>query len=685
MKYHLSLFLACTALAACGGDPVADSNKALEDAKAEWEKAKSIMAPTKRVSEYEDILADLKAIPERYPETPIGQSLAAGGSVSGVSIDRYEAEKDRLAERAACYANPTEECLLPFTSPIFDRDGTDAVGTANGGRNIVCTDGFDAAIASLEGKRVNQRLYADELVQVGFAAAACDKPAAVEQAIAAYVQAEPFSMDRRATKIAQILSTPELKAGWGPAIDELETLLGVQAITAQTKASVGLSLTSAYAKLWDTGKAVEKYTYVTETLGFQVSDTLNTGGTLIAAGAVDEGVALAKKTSGLPKFEDQRAIAHIAWGVRLLSDELGLSKNGIVRIKNAAQIQSIEDYFATPDGKDLTAAKSAVSKIAATLDSFDSSTWRKAGSEQLDATSAYAYLGLIHRKLGDAAAAKASLSKAEDIATKLAAPSSSLNVQYGTFLFLIAMADGDLEAMRATALSSGGYGSQHIPAFIKAAVAEDKIELAINTMAEASPTDSGAYYYPRLIQEMIDQGKLDRLEEAIDASPEDAGRKAGHASRAIQAFADQGMPKKVEAIAAKYQPNPSANQQRVLAKALVKAHTKAGDDSKAKAMIGEMFEAGLKSDANAPEYGNRNFIAQQAATEAFELGLFDYGLELYGKAERKNRVPLATALATDGFEEKNLPIVLMTAHDNLSSPDMAVIVNFAVSYLRKQG
>ncbi|MEM8936182.1 MAG: hypothetical protein AAGC77_07225 [Pseudomonadota bacterium] len=673
--------IAIMALSACGGDPSERAAGALESANAKWQEATENMNPVKRVSEYEDIIEDLEAIVEDYPETPVGQSLAAGQSVSGLSLARVTQEKDRLAERASCYASPTVECLLPLTSAVFQEDGSAVSGSA-GNVAVVCSDGFDAALTALESKRINARLYADELVQVGFAAAACDKPDLVERAITAYVEAEPTSMSNRANRIAQIPNTPDLKDGWGPAIAELETLLSVEAMPANTKATIALTLVNAYSRMNEPTKAVAKYEYVTKDLGFRISNTLETGGNLIAGGAVDEGVNLAKATSGQPRFEEQRAITHLWRGLQFMTDNLGLSKNnGRVDFRSIAMQQTIAEYFAAPADNTAAATRDTLAKIQALMDGFDASAWRKDSTEQRNAIGAYSYIGLIHQKLGDEEAALAALDKADEIAAQMSTATGTPSPT-ADYRFLLAMADNDLEIMRVSALSNTSYGSHHIPQFVKAAVAADEIELAITTMAEASPNDAGAYYYNNLIREMIDQEKIDQLEAVIDASPQDARTKASYATQAIQAYAEQGMPDKVEALKAKYHPNPTANLEQALSKSLIKAHAKAGNDSRVKSMIGELFERGLASDENAPQFGNNRFYAQESAIEAFELGYLDYGLELYGKAVRKDQWPLTRAIASEGFKERDLPRVLMIGYDSVNEAGMQIITNYAVGYLR---
>ena len=675
MNKYLWFVLVSLVVAGCGGDPIVDANKAVEKSAARWQAAQEIPAPEKRVATYRDIIADLRKIPERYPDTPAGQRLAAGGDIGSVSIERFEARAERLAERAACYAKPNVECLLPFTSNLFDKQGSAAVSP----RELICSRGLEAAMAALENKRINRRLYADELIQLAFAAAACDKPSRAADAIAAYVDAEPLTLAQRAMKITQVVATPELKPAWPPAIDELERLQAVAGIPADTKASVALTLLSAYSQLHRPEEAVAKLSYVTDELGFRVSDTLQTSGRLIAAGAVDEGLALARGAVSQERFADSSALSSLWTATGYLVDSMGIETNGTLTVASVVRDDRLTSVFTAPEPATAQAVAETLDKITRALDGFDPSLWARDGLRKSQASGSYARIGLLRRKLGDRERAAAAFDKAD-----AASGATTSNSETGLYRFLAAMVDEDLDAMRALALGTEGYSNPYADEFVRAAVADDKIELAIETMATISPQDAGARFYRTLILAMIESGRLERLEEIIDAAPQDSRTKAQHASFAIQAFADAGEPARIESLAARYQPRPSAREQEILTEAMIRAHAAAGNDSEAKALIDTLLTTGLAADANAPRFGNSVFKAQNAATQAFQVGLFDYGLELFGKAERRNAAPLVAAIRAGEPGSAELTQVLMTAHDTVSAAEEATVVGTVVTYLREQ-
>ncbi|MEM8981730.1 MAG: hypothetical protein AAGC71_01795 [Pseudomonadota bacterium] len=671
------LFLLCSlALAGCGGDPIANSIDAVEKIAKRWQAAKEIDAPDKRLAEYRDILVDLKKVPERYPETPTGQRLATGGDVGSVSIKRFEARTERLAERATCYAEPSADCLIPFTSDLFDKKDQRREQSA---RDLICSQGLEAALAAMESKRINRRLYADELIQLGFAAARCGQPSRVNATIAAYIDAEPLTMAERALKITQVVATVDLKPGWPPAIDELERLLAVAGIDANTKATVALTLLNAHSQLNQPEEAIAKLKFVSDELGFTVSNANETAARLIGAGAVTEGLSLARGAVSQSRFADQSALSSVWTATKYLVANLGIETNGTLSVASVVRNDNLAELLAKPEQSAAAATSVTITKITRVLDEFDPSLWSKDGLRKTQASDAYARIGLLHRKLGNADAAASAFDKADNIVATAG--------QRGTpslYRFLVAMADKDIDTMRSIALAIDGYNNPYIDPYIRAAVAANDIEQAIETMAAASPQDAGARFYRTLVQAMIESDKLERLEEVIDAAPQDQRSKAQHASNAIQALSKAGMPARIESLAARYQPNRNAREQEILTEALIQAHANAGNDSEAKALIDTMFTAGFAADASASQFDRQKFMAQNAATQAFRVGLFDYGLALYRQAERRNAMPLTTAVALGSPSAAQLTQILMVAHDYTSPADEEAVVGSVVSYLREQ-
>ncbi|MEO0617172.1 MAG: hypothetical protein AAFY69_13665 [Pseudomonadota bacterium] len=667
--------LLCTLLVAgCGGDPVERSTKALEAARDDWETARAIMAPQQRVAAYRELIEELREIAERYPETPIGQALAQGREANGLSLQRLDAETERLATRATCYADPTVECLLPFTSPAFNRAGQSA---GNSSRDLICTQGLDAANAGLEGKRINKRLYADELVQLAFAAAGCDKPEAVAGAVAAYINAEPLTGAERALKIAQIVNTPDLAAGWQPAIDTLEAALEADDVSNDAKATIALTLVHAYGRQQARDEAVAKYRFVTETLGFQLGSARDIGGRLIAVGALDEGLKLAHASVSQPRLRPFGETSFMMRAMQLLAEDLGLTGNAM-NVGSHTAVSDIRKLFSPPERVVADAMLNTLSAVESTLDTLDRSSWRRNGSEYGNANAAYGLIGVLRRKLGDSAGAVAALDKADALYEDGASPKTATT----SYRFLVAAADEDLNTMRQLGVAQGGHGSFRVRLYIRAAVADGRIEDAIETMAAASPGDAGGNYYWELVRAMIDHKQLDRLEAVIEAAPGGARDKKRYASISMQAFAAAGKPESVQSLATQYQLMGTAREQEILKELLIQAHAVAGNEDRARTLIAELFETGQAADARTQSYNNQRWRAQGAASKAFEVGLFDYGMSLFREARRRNHQPLTMAIRCCEPSKAQLTQILMAAHDFLPEAEVQTVIGGVVTSLR---
>ncbi len=181
-----SVLAGLLSLSACG-DPKKSSQSAIEKAQKNLKEAAQELDPGDRVSAYDDIIKNVSNIAKDYPDTPIGQAIAAGRAVDGISLAQIQRARDELAARAKCYEDPTVECLTPF--------GSGATGNAAGSpqsafaeaEQLVCDKGFSAADKTLDPFKINRQVYAKELIQIGFAAAKCDKPDEVKAAIGAYI------------------------------------------------------------------------------------------------------------------------------------------------------------------------------------------------------------------------------------------------------------------------------------------------------------------------------------------------------------------------------------------------------------------------------------------------------------------------------------------------------------------
>ena len=104
----------------------------------------------------------------------------------------------------------------------------------------------------------------------------------------------------------------------------------------------------------------------------------------------------------------------------------------------------------------------------------------------------------------------------------------------------------------------------------------------------------------------------------------------------------------------------------------------AGNRRQAEPLIRELFTIGNQLDAGSAD--SRNAIAQNAAWHAFRNGYTDLGIELYTAASRKDQRPMFEAF-NDKLNKRDMPVLLMLAHDNLRGETLGYVIDAAIRYL----
>lgn len=667
------------AVAACG-NPEKSAEKAIEKASADWAAARDDLDPQKRVKSYDSVIKAVEDVGKKYKKTPYGMAVANGGSAGGVSITAMKAERDALDARAKCYADPTAECLRPFASSSYrDNAGYENSPEAAFGRSqeLVCDKNFAAADQSLESFKINRALYAQQLMQIALAAAQCDKPEEVKAAVAAYIQAEPAQGPERMSALLSILATDALEPAWPPVLSQFETILASGALDQQSAANIALTMAVDYAKLGDSEKALAKYAYFTETLGYQADwqSKLNLASNLIIAGHAAEGLKVVE-TNGQKTF----LIIPLHEAAEEVALRLGLVRTG-TGVPEFTGVADIKDYMAPVDGATKARYAPAADAIEAEIDKLAPAVIVQDGAigpSGLD--TAYGILALIHQKLGDSGKASGAINKAVGIRAKLLAPGAEGvgEEDIAEYQSALALAQGKPEeaASYAKVVRVRHEHSRLIMKEIARTGDAEKALAVANELGAASNWNQ----YSVLVEGLVESGKIDKAEAVINAYPGNPDEKKAFQWLIVQKLAAEGDAKGAQEAANKYSLlNTPADRMR-LATNLLNSQKVAGDRKKAEPVIREIFAIGEELDKS----GNYNdYVAQNAAAQAFQHGYTDLGVELYKAASKKDQRPLFAAFS-DEAKPKELTPIFMLAQDNLAGEELGYVIDAGIRKLEKQ-
>ncbi len=670
------LVFAIAALAGCA-DPEKSAQAAITKAEAAWTEARAELDPKGRVKRYDAVIKDVETIGKKYKKSAAAKTIAAGGTVGGVSLTAMKATRDDLAARAECYAAPTAECLKPFASRSFSENAAyqsspeAAFGTS---QQLVCEKGFAAADATLEPFKINRPIYAQQLMQIGMAAAACDRPEDLKAAIDAYRAAEPAQDAERRAAMLTILATDALEPAWPPVLAEFETALASGALDANSAANVALTLATRYAALGQTQEALAKYDYFKQ-LGYEADwqSKLDLATGLVMAGAAEQGL-LITATGDQKSF----LIIPLNQAAAEIGRRLKLIRQGS-HVPELTTVQDVAVYMAQADAAEKARYGPAAAAVEAEIDKLAPSVVVQDGAfgpSGLD--SAYGMLALAWQKLGEPAKATAAMDKALALrAAKI--PEGAVGVgedAMAEYQAVLALAQGKPEEA-ATHAKLLRVRHDHARLIMNAMAQAGDAEKALTVAGELGAGPNFATYSP-LVEGLVKAGKTAAAEAVIAAYPGSAEEKAGLNWMLINQLADAGDARGAEAAAAKYGLLKTAADRLRLKTVLLNSEKILKDRKQAEPIIREIFAIGEEMDKAYPESGgHEQFLAQTAASFAFKAGYTDLGVELYQKASRKDQRPLFDAFQ-EGADPKSLTPVLMLAQDNLTGEERAYVIDAAI-------
>lgn len=678
----VAVLIAVLSLAACG-NPEKSAQSDIQKAHKAWLAEADDMNPAQRLKNYNQIIGEVEKVGKDYPGTTYGKAILANRSIDGVSLSDMKRARDALAPRAACYANPTVDCLRPFSS--HPNGVTAARGSSSGGvlaqaQQLVCSSGFAAADHALNDLKINRPAYTRDLIQVALAAAKCSKPAAVKSAMTVYLAAIPRQGGNRLGALMSILATDNLKPAWPAAIQELEGDLKAPGIPRNQAAGIAAALTVSYAKNGDLKGALAKYHYLTDTLRYQLDTNSKKEfrQQLILHGDADEGLKYVDVPGNL--FTSVVALSHAAavmgGQLKLTDGFTGLppsTNHGTGDLYKAPVAASEKDYYV----KAADSIETALDKLAPQV---DRSAIKLPG---IDLT--YGIVALVRQKLGQSDKATAALKKGEAIRTRLlgrsdASPNLDYFSEYETTLALAQNKPDDAVLHVGATKSAYNYEQWIVTSFTR----DGKVEKALTYIGNLQRPNGNDYTY--IIDTLAQAGKFDQAEQVVRAIPGGASRQAGYYWKFVYKMAADGDQSGAEAYAKKHNLAQSPGDQFILLRRLAESKKIGGDRKQAEPILRKMFSIAQEIDKNPAHYRGQarfnQYTAQAVAEIAFKSGYTDLGIEFYRAAAHKDQRPLLAAFS-DGMKPDAMGPLLMLAQDNVQGQRLQYVVDAAIRHLQK--
>ncbi len=456
---------------------------------------------------------------------------------------------------------------------------------------------------------------------------------------------------------------------------ELEKSLAADGLSQNDSASIALTMAVRYAVLGDARAALAKYKYFTDTLGYQADlmTKFELGAALIAAGAADEGMAVVASPN-----THSPSIVTVSRAAKNLAAQLGLVQG--MSPPQLFNVKDIRDYFApvAADERQRIAASSAA--IEAELDKLAPVVRVQDGAiTQLD--TAYAALALVQQKLGAGDKANVLVSKGNALRDRLLPAAGQKNVgldQYNAHVALVALAQGR-HTEAAELVQAMGLRQYHARLILKSFAEKCDLEQCLALANTIDPNVQQSF--ATVIESFISAGRLDDAERAIAAYAGNADAKRNMYWMLAQKAATEGDVKGAEKLAEKYSLVARPQDRLRFLGALLSAEKVAGSRREAEPLIREIFTIGSQLDASSSN--SRDAIAQNAAWQAFHNGYTDLGIELYTAASRKDQQPMFEAF-NDKLNKRDMPALLMLAHDNLRGETLGYVIDAAIRYLNRE-
>jgi hypothetical protein len=673
----LAVALAAAAVLAGCGNPAQDAATAASEAAAAWQDASSETDPRARLASYARVIADLDEIAANYAETPTGQAIASGRSIGFLSLAEMKAVRDDFAARAACYAEPTAECLMAFASRSFQGNAGD--GNLINVNQIVCQRGFDAAAALIEHLKINRAEYAAQLWNIAYQAASCGNDEAIAAAIAAYIPANPAAGAERVNDLLQIIATGGVEAGWPAALRELEASATAPGLDENTRATAALTMAVAYAGSGDATAAIAKYAHFTDTLGYtaDLDSRRRLAANLILGGAASAALPIARDTQGAGYPPDALAIWAAHEAAAILGRRAGVLEEGAV-LPRVIGLDDVRTLLGPVEAAQAARLSRAATTVESVLDALAPTATLQAlgiGNPGLDG--AYLILALVHQKAGDATKANAAIGKVEALRGRLLSANQQARGQndHAVVRTFVALAQGKPDEAVGYAQNVDMKNYIGRPLALELARRGDA-ERAL-TVANQFGVDLRSFQLAQpIVQALVEAGENEKAEQVIAALPMDANVRAAFYWDMVAKAAADGEQDEAEELATRYSLlNTPADRLRLLT-AFLNSTELATDRGDAEPIIREIFTIGRQLDAA----GAGRLVAQEAARQAFQNGHTELGIELYRGAEHKDQTPLFAAFR-DGLRERDLTAILMLAHDSLSGETRAYVIDAAIRHL----
>ena len=666
----LSILAACT-------DPEVAAEKSIGKAADAWESAKQHSDPGKRLKAYEGVARDLRKAAEKYGETAFGRQLLNGGSAAGVSLKAIEEERERLAERVDCYANPTAECLAAFVSA----EGKQLFGTeraVNGpppvqASRLICSGGVDAAVEALQPMKVNRGAYIDALLQAAMAAADCDKPDAAAGAIDLALTETPGG-EEAAQLAGSIIATSNLSDGHEAAYRKVESLVEGDGLQDARKAGLLMTLIEKEAAEGEVKSALARYRLVTDEMNFAPTDS--------AKKALYVGLALDGK------IEEATTIAGSEWQVLFASiPALAETISAVGNPQSGGQF-TLAKYDAPIADGSRTIAHAAAARFANIILSGE--------LDQRLGSGLAGQLAVVQQRLGNQKAADELLDYARPLHEKewraFRRQRGQTGGAYSGFVSpyaeVIAYLRGDYEkALKIVVASHGKSNVTTVDNWLDAIIekkADDAPPSELLDLANRKSTRQNYQKYRSVIDSLIEAGRIADAEQALSALPENQDSFARPlAEKAIE----KGNFDAADRIMSTYGlDDPSSSYRFNLLQAKVKKMADGGASRRdLEAVIDAMLEtADAVQAGRASQFrglGRDNDLTEFAISTAFEIGLVDKAIALAAKTPKTTRQTYFGALDTPHVNKKDLPKIILAAHDDLPPDELEAVITVLARHL----
>lgn len=639
------------ALAACS-DPEVKAEKAIVAAAERWTLAAEELEPKARLQAYRKASRQLRKAGEKHDETQPGRRLLSGGTVAGVSLTAAEAETARLEGRADCYADPDASCL----SALVTEEGKDFFGVETDASGLsaqeaalalVCSDGFAPANAALEPMKVNRQGFTQALLQVGLEAHQCERPEAVDAAVQAALASGPASGEPAAGLSILVLNTPDLAAGHAEAAKRLEDLVAGETLPQGVLAGALLKLAIVDAQAGRLDSASARYRLVTEQMGYRADSQ--------SLAALGEAFAVLGETKRAAGFTGGSEWSSLSKGAEALLVEVGLKGNfgsGTITPLHGETLLAGPDLPRAAAPPRLDRLAEAAEAVAATVDA----TGRPYVGQS------FARLAVAFQRTGQQARADEALARAE----AMNAPDSVLGLARAWVSFDRGLTDEALRQAQAT--PKNFQFSDWAKAGIIARAAEASPEVLLDY---ANLVPEGRLH-GAVITALMKAGRITEAETVLGAL---GTNQAAYATTLAAKAYESGDIAEGDRIVDAYGVGRSdANRFHLTTAKIMGLAGKRGQGGELDALLAELHLIGKRLDEASDSWARDADEATRAVGVAFKAGRTDTALRMAADTPGIDRHAYFAAMDVDAIEAKDMPRVLLSAHDRLDAEELEAVL-----------